>query len=148
MKDELFLGTECINVLTDKHGKSYVCNARGIVNGNNISATAEADTLDKAEDMAKEKLSIISKELETRDNYRNDNSFESRSISKDFLKGGGNKKASDRQIEAIRSLSQRNGVCAKDIVRERYNKRLDQLIGSEADEMIKSFTKEQYDEFF
>jgi len=137
MKDELFLGTECISVLTDKNGKTYVCNVRGRVNGNNISATAEADTLDKAEDMAKEKLSIIIRELETRDDSRNDNAFESRSNSKDFLKGGGHKKASDRQIEAIRSLSLRNEICAKDIVMERYDKRLDQLIGSEADELIK-----------
>lgn len=137
MKDELFFGTECIGVLSDKDSKTYVCNVRGRINGSNISATAEADTLAKAEGIAKDKLATISKKLETQGKYRDDNYFESRPNSKDFLKGGGNKKASERQIDTIRKLARDNGVCAKDIVMERYAKRLDQLIGSEADELIK-----------
>lgn len=155
MSMKLFFGSECKLFVDGSGNRTYVCNTKGQINGYSICATGEAQTLEQAEAVGRQKLDAICSELENSPynnfDYHYNTSFNisAYASSKDYLNGGGSKKASERQIDKIRKLAQEHDTTAKDIVYERFGKQLDQLIGSEADTIIKYFAKmEKKDVFF
>lgn len=155
MSKKLFLGSECKLFMDSSGNRIYVCITRGKVNGHNICATGEAPTLEQAEAIARQKLDAVGSELANAPcgnfdyNYNTSFNFSASASSKDYLNGGGNKRASERQIDKIRKLAREHGTTAKDFVYEKCGKQLDQLVGSEADAIIKCFIRmEQENEFF
>lgn len=60
---------------------------------------------------------------------------------KNTFQGGGNKPISSGQMSAIHKCATERGLDPEELVRERYGKSLEELVGFEADQCIKSFRK-------
>jgi hypothetical protein len=64
---------------------------------------------------------------------------EAQSQDKNSLQGGGNKPISEGQVSAIHKCAAKRGLDPVKVARDMYGKSIDELVGWEADQCIKSF---------
>ena len=140
MYNEKFLGIHCVNVIEAQNRLIYVCNANGQINDDCISATGEGCSLAEAEQKARAKLGEIVNSYKRREQIGSeDRHILPQNNPKANLNGGDNKRISERQIDFLYNLASEHGTEVKTLVKNKYGKQIENLSGSEANELIQYF---------
>lgn len=146
MKNAMFLGFECIKVLNESNGQQFVFNARCFKDGQVYTDVGIGANIAEAKINAKQNLldmmntnSSLKQHYEQR--YNNYNPDQTKTITnKSKLNGGGNKPISEGQINCLQNIALHKALNINDLCQQKYGKDLDQLVGSQANELIKSLT--------
>lgn len=144
MSNAIFLGSEIVSVFQDGNSKKFICNARASVKGQVFTEIGSGQSVDAARRNAESNLkALINKSGEgARSNHFDNDPCQyatmSAVISKDSLKGGGSKKASEKQVQFLLSLAERKNQQIKELIQEKFKKSINELFGYEADALIKS----------
>lgn len=144
MNNMIFLGFECVNVFKENNAQQFVFNARCLKDGQVYTDVGIGGNMQEAKMNAKHNLSDMMKAILSHGKnyeycYDNYNLTQTNIIkNKSNLNGGGNKPISDGQINCLQKMASQKGMNINDLTQKQYGKDLSQLIGSQADELIKS----------
>lgn len=147
MFDVQFLGTEVVNVFQDGDYRKFVCNSRALVNGQIVTETGYGASLEEAKAKTSSNLNRLlanlKKDAEQRcfNNSSKSVSAFQVSKSKDSLNGGGNKKATERQLELLSKLAEEQYQSIEDLIQRTFKKRMDELFGAEANILIRQLKR-------
>lgn len=147
MSKEKFLGVDCIHIVNHQDQILYVCKATGKVDDEYICATSDGRSLSEAEGKAKDKLTNLildirdGKQIISKDPFVNSSTSSVKIENKNHLNGGGSKKISAGQINLINKLAAEHDTDSDTVARKMYDKPIDELLGSEANVIIKSMIK-------
>ena len=137
MSKPVFLGTVCIDRKPTKDGFSYICRASYTVEGMNFCECGEGATLESASHNAKTRAFRVVQEFVSKSSSESQTTAP---VDKSSMNGGGNKPASEKQLNFLYSQASRAKENLEDIVRQKFGKDIGDLTGSEAHELIRSLT--------
>lgn len=137
IKSATFLGCNA-QVVSSNGDLYYLSNASAILEGNTYSASGTGKSLEEAERNAYEKLrGCISPSKSYPPNFAQRINETHLQSEKEDLNGGGSKQISDKQKSLIATLCKNNHINLENLILKRFTKRIDDLIGSEANMIIR-----------
>lgn len=141
------------HTVTFKSGESYSAIGSALPD----DKTSSIDTLEKAQEFAfqnafhlahqaRRKLGNYEQQIDSLQPPKN-TTYSSKTarpdaIDKSKMNGGGNKPATDKQIELIKSRAEKNNTDANELVYKKFGKHISQITGSEANDVIRILNKD------